>query len=75
MIAFLASGDGGTEAQKVLAMLGLPHIQSMEKDIFPKVERAISPAIKKVLDVALKDALFEEVEETMREDAEFDFSK
>lgn len=38
VLSFLASGDGGTEAQKVMAMLGLPHIQSMEKDVFSKVE-------------------------------------
>jgi hypothetical protein len=75
ILGFLTSGDGGTEAQKALAMLGLPSATTMEKNTFNKVERAITPAIKTVLLQSILDALITEVEVTMRDDPEFDLDK
>jgi hypothetical protein len=39
VVGFLTSGDGGTEAQKVLALLSA---HSMEKNTFNKAERAVT---------------------------------
>ena len=75
VLGFLTLGDGGTEAQKVMGMLGLPNIQSMEKSTFPKVERSISPSLETVVQSALKENLLAEVQATMKDDPDFDFNK
>jgi hypothetical protein len=49
VLGFLTSRDGGSEVQKVLGMLGLPVIQSMEKDVFRKVENAVGLSNTKTL--------------------------
>ena len=39
VLAFMACGDGGTEAQKVLGFLGMPNYASMGKNTFHKIEK------------------------------------
>lgn len=40
---FKTSGDGGTNAQRLMGLLNLPHILSMEKVTFQKLEMALCP--------------------------------
>lgn len=68
VLAFIASGDGGVEAQKVLGFVGLPNYCSMEKTSFPRIERAMDPYIRQITDAALREQMVKEVEATVGKD-------
>ena len=46
VIAFIASGDGGAEASRLLGLLGLPNSTTMQSRSFGNIEREISPVIQ-----------------------------
>ena len=58
-IAFIASGDGGTEAARLLGLLGLPNSTTMQGRSFGTIEKQLSPVIQsyayEILDDNLKD--------------------
>jgi hypothetical protein len=67
----MASGDGGTEAQRVLGFLDLPGgPETMEKTTFPTVEKQITLPIRAACDKALYDMLVEEVRLTLHDDSD-----
>jgi len=66
--ACVASGDGGSEAARILGLLDLPNYATMEKFTFPKVEFMISGNLQDVSKDALADNLREEVRLSMLED-------
>lgn len=74
-LSFMVSGDGGTEAQRLMGLLGLPHVQSMEKDTFQKIESALFPVLDSVKDDCLAEALEKGVQLSMDGNPEFDFDK
>jgi hypothetical protein len=43
ILGFVASGDGGAEAGRVLGLLGLPNDTTMESRSFPTIEERINP--------------------------------
>lgn len=57
VLSFMSSGDGGTEAQRAMGLLGLPHAQSMERDVFGMVENGISDALETILEQRLSESL------------------
>ena len=46
VLGFIASGDGGTEASRILGLLGLPNSTTMQGCSFGNIEREISPVIQ-----------------------------
>ena len=48
ILAFLACGDGGKEAERILGFLGLPNSSTMEKRTFPVIEERLSATIQGV---------------------------
>ena len=61
VIAFVASGDGGTEAARLLGMLGLPNSTTMQSRSFGNIERMLSPAIQGYTEEILQTNLEQEV--------------
>ena len=57
VLAFLASGDGGKEAERVLGFLGLPNATTMEKRSFPIIESRLTPVIKTLNEEILRENL------------------
>ena len=60
VIAFLSSGDGCTEAARLLGLLGLPNDTTMESTSFKKIEERIGPFIRELGDDVLLENLKEE---------------
>ena len=75
VISFMASGDGGVEAQRLLGFLGIANLASMAKWSFSSIERRISSAIQSITEAALRMNLIEEVRLTMEDDVDFDFQE
>ena len=48
VLAHICSGDGATEAGRLLGLLGLPRSTTMEATNFAKIEDRIAPSIKSV---------------------------
>jgi len=71
--AVVASGDGGSEAGRILGLLDLPNYATMEKYTFPKVEFMMSGQIQEVTKAALEANLLEEVRLTMQDDDDSDY--
>jgi hypothetical protein len=72
-IAGLVScGDGGTEAGRVLGLLGLPNDTTMEKKSFCLIEDRICGHIKKLSEQILIENLVEEVRITMEKSGTLD---
>lgn len=46
ILGFVASGDGGTEAERPLGFLGLPNLTTMKSRSFGNIEREIGPGIQ-----------------------------
>lgn len=72
VLAFLASGDGGTEAARVLGFLNLPNATTMPHNNFAKIEKDMD---RRIIDVA-QDLLHEQVFKEVRaatKDTEFDY--
>jgi len=61
VLGFLTSGDGGTEAGRLMGLLGLPHSTSMQKRFFSSIESRISPHIVGICDEVLHENLQDEV--------------
>jgi len=59
--ACISSGDGGTEAGRILGLLDLPNYATMEKHTFPTVEYMMHGKLQDVSKRALEDNLREEV--------------
>ena len=57
VLGFLASGDGGKEAERVLGFLGLSNSTTMEKRSFPIIENRLSPIIVQLTDEILLENL------------------
>jgi hypothetical protein len=67
VLGFLSCGDGGSEAAKVLGILGLPNDTTMEKRSFGIIEERISRVIKDNTQKILLDNLMEEVRLSMND--------
>ena len=65
VLGFLSCGDGGTEAGRVLGILGLPNDTTMERRSFGIMEERMASAIKGLMEEILLDNLTEEVKRTV----------
>ena len=61
ILGFLASGDGGTEAARLLGLLGLPNATTMQARTFGNIEKQIGPVICDIGEEVIADNLKEEV--------------
>ena len=61
VIGFIASGDGGTEAARLLGLLGLPNSTTMQSRSFGTIERELSPVIQQYTDEIILENLRNEV--------------
>jgi len=61
VLGFLASGDGGVEAGRILGLLGLPNSTTMEKRSFTIIEQRIGPILQGLCQEILQENLDEEV--------------
>ena len=57
VLAFLASGDGGKEAEWLLGFLGLPYLTSMEKRGWPMIESRLAAGIRELTEEILQENL------------------
>ena len=67
VLGFLSSGDGGTEAGRLLAMLGLPNSTTMATTSFPTIENRIGQAIRDLGKEIVRENLIAEVRKGMVE--------
>jgi hypothetical protein len=75
VVGFLGCGDGGTEAGRLLGLLGLPNDTTMERRSFGIIEEKMSPVIKGLTKDILLENLIEEVKATVGEGNAFDLWK
>ena len=61
VLAFIASGDGGKEAERLLGLLGMPNSTTMEKRSFTTIEEKISPFIMELSEEILMSNLTDAV--------------
>jgi hypothetical protein len=61
IVGFLSVGDGGTEAARLLGLLGLANSTTMKTRSFTIIEERIGPAIRQVTNDILLDNLIGEV--------------
>jgi hypothetical protein len=61
VLGFICCGDGGTEAGRLLGLLGLPNDTTMQSRSFGIIEERISPFIQSVTNQILLENLTEEV--------------
>jgi hypothetical protein len=61
VLGFISCGDGGTEASRLLGLLGLPNDTTMQSRSFGIIEERISPFIQSVTTQVLLENLTEEV--------------
>ena len=66
VLGFVASGDGGKEAERLLGYLGLPNSTTMARRSFITIEKRIAPVILELLEEIIQENLVKEVELTMR---------
>jgi hypothetical protein len=64
VLGFMTSGDGSTEAARLLGVLGLPNDTTMQSRSFGLIEDRISPIIQSVTNEILLENLTEEVRMT-----------
>ena len=57
VLGFMACGDGGKEAERLLGFLGLPNATTMEKRSFPVIEGRLSSLIQELTDEILLENL------------------
>jgi hypothetical protein len=62
VLGFLSVGDGGREVQRLLRLLDLPNLTSMETKTFMRIEKEIAPVIIAIAEEALQNNLISEVE-------------
>jgi predicted small secreted protein len=72
VVGFLSCGDGGADAGRILALLGLPNNTTMEKRSFPIIEERIAPVIQLLTRDILLENLKEEVRKTVSSPNDFD---
>ena len=65
VLGFIACGDGGTEAARLLGFLGLTNDTTMETRSFTIIEDRISPLVLELMDEILLENITEEVRLTM----------
>ena len=75
VLGFLSSGDGGTEAGRLLAMLGLPNGTTMATYSFPNIENRIGQAIRDLGKEIVRENLIAEVRKGMVDWNEATFNK
>ena len=61
VVAFIASGDGGAEASRLLGLLGLPNSTTMQGRSFGSIERQIGPTIREYTNEIILENIKEEV--------------
>lgn len=69
VLSFIASGDGGTEAERVLGLNGLPYSTTMQSG-FTNIEKGISSVIQGLTDEIIHQNICEEVKLTFGEDVD-----
>ena len=62
VLSFIASGDGGTEAARVLGLMGLPNSTTMQSRSFGNIESFIGPTVVNFTERIINDNLGREVE-------------
>jgi hypothetical protein len=67
VVSFLSMGDGGSEAARLLELLGLPNDTTMESRSFTIIEERIGPVIRSLTEDILLENLTEEVKLTMEQ--------
>ena len=65
VLGFMSCGDGGTEAARLLGLLGLPNDTTMETRSFGIIEDRISVKVQEVTDEILNENLIEEARLSM----------
>jgi len=71
----MSGGDGGRDAQRLLAFLSLPCATSFAKSKFSKLERSMTESISVLTERYLKRNLIEEVKLAYANDMSFEFEK
>ena len=61
VLGFIASGDGGTEAARILGLLGLPNATTMQARTFGYIERQLYPVIASIAEDVVRENLLQEV--------------
>ena len=61
ILSFVMMGDGGTEAGKLLGLLGLPNDTTMEKRSFSMIEDRLIDTIAEITTKVLEDNIIDEV--------------
>jgi hypothetical protein len=75
VLGFLSVGDGGTEAGRLLGLLGLPNDTTMERRSFGMIEERIAPSIKGLAEDIMLQNLTEEVKRSVLLPNDFDLWK
>ena len=75
VLCMMLSGDGGTEAGKLVGLLDLPSSASMDRSTYPTIEDDLAMAIIKLTEVLLQKNLDKEVELWAGGNNSFDKSK
>ena len=75
VMAGIASGDGGTEAEKLCGFLGLPNYLSMQRTTFSNVEKQLEDHYESVTKAAVEDSLKMEVRAATETIPDFGFDK
>lgn len=61
VLGFVTVGDGGREAQRLLGLLDLPNVTTMERTSFAKTEKETAPLVTAIAEEAMFRNLVEEV--------------
>ena len=72
VISFIASGDGPTEAEKLLGLLGMPNDTSMGSTTFKRIEDRVGPFIRDLADEILLENIQAEVKATLTNESNYD---
>ena len=68
VLSIQSFGGGGTEVDRILSFLGLPHAPSFGATGFHHIENSLGPLIKGITQKEMDDALEEEIRCQMKED-------
>ena len=71
-ISFIASGDGPTEAEKLLGLLGMPNDTSMGSTTFKRIEDRLGCFIRDLADAILLGNIKAEVKATLPNESDYD---
>ena len=73
VLAFIASGDGGKEAERLLGLLDLPNLTTMSSRSFAMVEKVLSVHVIAVGKQAIHENVLEEVRLSTLGNGEFNY--